>query len=775
VSRLDEYIETAMSRMGLEEPQRAQIEKELRAPLERAVEAALGKGLTRKQAEDQAIRAANQSSFLFKHFGIVKGQRWAYFDYIASLLCRGLLLWPLLLCIFITQSYEHMRDYQHFFLLRNFLFFLVFVVIISGISTFLKMFKRVEIREGLDVRKFLRKPRLIPFDKIKRVRFHHLPFLRINRIVVETAHDSVVLAPEFNGFPAAALALNAFALDRMDKEVQQYLARSTRKIKVRRESPSLRLILTSLWALIVICLFIFMRPLWNGFGVSLPFVGALLAGGIFISLQGYFHKESVKRGLCELLCLAFLLCVGIVVYSAIGDFSMARWLSAWVLAMFIGAMLLLWWRWSRAFLVGVFACGAVAIFSSLYLFPSFYCKELEPLVLATTWKSSDFQILGSEGPIVWLDGTLKAAYLNGEIRSIKLEKPGHWELMSPTPLQEPCVLRKIPHYPYPIRELHIIDQQVSKVKKIVTLPPGNEPYYYRFSFFPIWSPGATYLMTHTEDYKREAVNVEDGSVTRFEDDFSPIQWLDNKTLIGQIIPKWKPQDPNHDTSEDRPECIELWAFDVEKGTKEPFLRRELSEKEKCEIIFHGLKYAFIAYYEIPAADTSHVPPPDSCYIMNIETGDRISVPIPHESQGIYLFLFGGWNEKKETLAYVANPEEQGEGPRIVVVDLKAKNTKERKFSVNEGIANIRLSPNAKRIFFVRILKNDPLLKWFPRWDLWDLEKDEIVPVRSAGFINSFLLIHSYPIWSPDSTWFAYPFMQPKIKGLCHTVEVVKVP
>ena len=123
MSRLDAYIEDVLSRMGLEEPQRAEIEKELRAPLERMVDAGLAKGLTREQAVDQAIRAANQSSFLFKYFGIVQGQRWAYFEYIAPLLIRGILLWPLLLCI-ITQYYEHMRDYQLFFLLRNFLFFL---------------------------------------------------------------------------------------------------------------------------------------------------------------------------------------------------------------------------------------------------------------------------------------------------------------------------------------------------------------------------------------------------------------------------------------------------------------------------------------------------------------------------------------------------------------------------------------------------------------------------------------------------------------------------
>jgi len=762
-----------MSRMGLEEPQRAEMEKELRTPLVQAVETYLARGLSREQAEDQAIRAANQSSFLFKHFGIVRGQEWAYFEHITLFLCLGIMFCPV---------FQMVRAIGN---IGCYLMLLLYIIV--WMSVLFILFRRVEISGGLAVHGLLRKSQHIPLDKITRVRFSLVPLVRPRRIVIETAEKRAVLDRKFHGFPGAAVALNAFASEKIDRNAKRYLEKARRGIHVPQESPTAHRVFTLLWAFIILGFFIAIRPLWWGFGFGLSLPVVLLAASVLICVQYYTHKETVKKGLTQLLGLIFLVSLATLAYAAIGESSLARWLSVVALGMIMGAIVLLWWRWSRAFLVGVFALGAIPIFLSLYLFPSLYCKELAPLVLETGLStSSNFQILSSKGPIVWLGyyrentsgnvtQALIAGYLNGEIRSIKLEKPGHWVLMSPTPLQEPCVLRKIPHHPEPIREVHIYDQEISAAIKVVTLPPGNEPSWLHFSLFPIWSPDAKYLITHTRTYEREVVNVEDGSVTRFEDDFSPIQWLDNKTLIGQIIPKWKPQDPNHDTSEDKPECIELWAFDVEKGTKEPFLRRELSEKEKCEIIFHGLKYAFIAYYEIPPADTSHVPPPDSCYIMNIETGERISVPIPHESQGIYLFLFGGWNEKKETLAYVANPEEQGEGPRIVVVDLKAKNTKERKFSLNEGIANIRLSPNAKRIFFVRILKNDPMLKWFPRWDLWDLEKDEIVPVRSAGFINSFLLIYSYPIWSPDSTWFAYPFMTIEIFRPGYRIEVVKFP
>ncbi len=790
MSRLDAYIESAMSRMGLEEPQRAEIEKELRAPLERAVEAGIAKGLTREQAEDQVIRAANQSSFLFKHFGIPPDQAWAYSEYIAVLLLFSInILW---LCYIIIKPVEDVRSYAFLSPPQGFFFLSLFISIAVWIFLFLQMFKRVEIRAGLEVRRFLRSPRRILFDRITRIRFGIIPFLRPRRIVIKTVDRPVVLDRMFNGLSVAAAALNAFAPDKIDKEVQQYLKKIKRRVKVRPESASVRVILTFLMCFILLGFFVFVRPLWEGFGCGLPLVVVLFAAIILILFQLRFHNDKAKRGLSILLfIIAFIASNRIVGSPIFGDISQARWLSTWIPPALIGAVLLLWWRWSRVFMVGLFAFCAVLVYSSCYFLPSLYSKELKPLVFkATPYPLFDMQILGSEGPVVWIDSykqndsenriqEFKIAYLNGDIRSMKIEKPGWWDLISPTPFQEPCLLGTISHETTSTYEVHIYNQDVSEVKKVIPLPPETNLYGLDSPMYPVWSPDGKYLITRTVEhnetyeYKMQAVNIQNGSTTEFQSIWSPFRWVDNRTIEGRLTSKDKTDD---EAASKRPKSIDIWHIDVEKGSRELILQRELSEKEKYKAVFPGLKYAFITYYETPLSpDALSEQPPDSCYIMNIETSDTLSVPLPKEWKHLYFLVSMGWSEENSTLAYIANPENQDEGERIIVVDLKSRSITARKFPPNVHIENIALSPDGKKILFIRSLENDPLLKLFSRLDLWDLEKDEIVPVRSLGIFEVFLQSRSYPVWSPDSTWFAYPFIQERIRGVCHTVEVVKVP
>ncbi len=770
MSRLDVYIQSVMSRMGLEEPQRAEIEKELRAPLERAVETGLGKGLTRDQAERHALQAAKNSSFLLKHLGIPSGSAWDYFEYFTTL------IWMIIItCLIVVIG---LKSWQ------SWIFLLSLWMLLYGYPL-LQMFRRVELSDGLEVHRFPKKPRRIPFDRIKRVRLPRLSLLA-TRVVIETDDASVELDRRFNGFPIAAVALLAFASEKIDRNARRYLEKARCRIYIPQESSTMHRVFTLLWACVLLGFFIAIRPVWWGFGFGLLLPIVLIAANVLIYLQHYTHKETVKKGLTQLLALILLVSIATLSYAAIGESSLARWLSVVALAMITGAMVILWWRWSCVFLLGVFALGAIPVLLSLYLFPSLYCKELKPLVLRTaSWRSSNFQILGSEGPIVWLDyyrentsgnvtQALKAVYLNGKMRSLKLEKPGHWELMSPTPLQEPSVLRKIPHHPEPIREVHIYDQEISAATKVVTLPPGIEPSWLHFSLFSIWSPDAKYLITSTRTYEREVINVNDGSVTRIGKRFYPFEWVDGKTLLARLDPRPKLHEADDSTSAGLPNSIELWKFDVEKGSKELFVRRALTENEKCQTTLPGLKYAIIYYYETPPpAGVPHEQPPDLCFVMHIETGETFSVPIPSG----FLFLFSsGWNKEKEILAYAAAPKNNGEGPRIVVVNLKAKYIKERKFSVNEGIENVSLSPDAKKILFNHTLKNDALLRRFSRLDLWDIEKDKITPVRSIGVFGPLfaVFISFNQVWSPDSTWFAYPFEKLIPRGH-RTIEVVKVP
>jgi hypothetical protein len=769
MSRLDDYIESVVSQMELEGAQRAEMEKELRAPLERIVKTGLAKGLTRDQAEYHTLLAAKWSAFLYKYFGIAPKNVWASFEYVSAFLYGAIIL----LIAVPTIIAFHKTD------VGSILYFF-FILIVPLMLLFNQGYKRVEIRNGLYVHTLGKKARQVPFDTIRRIRFPRLTLVR-TRIVIETADKPVVLERRFNGFPGAAAALIAFASDKMDRKVERHLTKIKSRIWIPYESSRMRLILTLFWTIIAAGFLIFIGPLWEGFGFGLALVIVLIAATITIYLQGRTHVDTVKRGLCMLLCLIVLVAFALFVCAILGASAYARWFSACVFAMIIGAVVVLWWRWSRVVLVGLLAVGAFLVFSSRFIFPALYVKEPTPLVLEAI---SPFQILGSEGPIVWMSAcedesgesyfqTLETANLNGETHWIKLEKPGYWELTDPTPFQQPCVLRKIPHYPEAIREVHIYDQEISTATKVVTLPPGNDAAWLHFSLFSIWSPDAKYLITITKTYEREILNVDNGSVTRIGKRFYPFEWIDGKTLLARFDPRLKLGEADDSTSAGSSNSIELWKFDMEKGTRELFVRRELTEREECQTTLPGLKYAVIYHYEIPPpAGVAHEQPPDSCSLMHIQTGETLSIPIP---SGFPFLFSSGWNKEKEILAYVAAPENQDEGPRIVVVDVHSRSIKTRIFPPNKRIENVRLSPDGKKILFNRMLKDDRHLPWFQRLDLWDIEKDEIIPIRSFSVINILLALDEYPLWSPDSTWFAYPFSRISMKGFCGTIEVLKFP
>lgn len=772
---LDAYIERVLSRMELEGAQRAEMEKELRAPLERIVEADLAKGLTRDQAENNALLAAKRSAFLYKYFGIEPISIWNKFEYIAAFLCAAI---ALIFAMQLIGGFSKELGYPSAYYAIGLLLFLMYGLYNQGC-------RRVEIRGGLYVHRTGRKPRLIPFDTIKRIRFPRLTLIA-TVIVIETADKPITLGRGFNGFSGAAAALLAFASDKMDKKAERYLMKFKRGIGIPCESRRMQSVLSLLWAFVVVGFVIYLRPLWEGYGFGLSLVVVLVAATIMIYLQVRTHADTVKRGLCILLSLILLVAFALFVSVLLGATAYARWFSACVLAMMIGAIIVLWWRWSRVVLVGLLTLGIVFVFSSKFLFPPVYVREPTPLVLKV---STPFQILGSEGPIVWMSAykdetgeeetgkrelaTLNEVYLNGETRSIKLEKPGLWELMPATPLHEPCVLRKIPHYLEPVREVYVYDQDISTATKVVTLPPGNEPSGLYLSLFSTWSPDAKYLMTRTRTYEREILNVDDGSVTRIGRGFFPFEWIDDKTLLARFDPGPKLSAPDDSTSASSSNSIELWKFDVENGTRELFVRRELTENETCQATLPGLKYALIYHYEIPPrAGIPHEQAPDSCSLMHIQTGETFSVPIP--SNFIYL-ISSGWNKEKEILAYAAVPENDGEGPRIAVMDVSSRSIIAHKFPPNEHVENVRLSPDAKKILFNHGLKNDHHLPWFQRLDLWDMEKDEIIPIRSFSVVNVLLVFDVYPLWSPDSTWFAYPFAGLTSRGLPRRIELVEVP
>lgn len=768
---LDAYIESILSRMVVDDAQRVEIGKELRSHLEDAINEGIAKGLTREDAEHEAMLQFGQPSFLARQFGIVSGRFWYYFERIACLLFVSTFLW----LIMSIQS-----DFSPLGVL-GLMALIWFVWIVS-------IFKRVEVNGGLFFKRLFGKSRHIPFDTITKVRFQRSQVLRRKNIVIETTKEKYLMTPEWEGFKAASIALLAIGSDKTDRNVAQYLEKI--KVKTRDEPLNVRFILAFLWISTLAWFLLVIQSLWEGFGFGWQEPVIWFISLLIPFFQVCFHKDYDRRGMCWLVTIVLFLSISMFVATFFGYLFPVRYFAVWFVAAHLAGLILLWWRWSRTVLMGIIAGLGVIVLLSGFIMPgSFYSPELKPFFTTHAFALPfDVEILNEEGRFVWIASSenenkdmedfLISNGINQDLHIIQLPT-GSWRLNIKQPSDKTFLIRYIDDDTEKKYELYLYKDDIQTVEKTFTFP--EECCVLPYIKIPYSSPDGKYFITrfkersNDRDWKTAVFNLENGEKFLHEDfpNHENLYWEDELHVIGEVNKKENKKDDRGLTEES--DSIEFRRVNVMTGKQEILFRRDTGKNEKIYRVLPGSRYAIVRYDKTPILEAWKWDEqiPDRCSILNLETGKKIDIPIFSEAP--WEAVRNGWSNESKVLVYLAVPEKDGEGQRLVSVDLSSGIIRIKTFSLKEDISIVKLSPAGKKIVFSRKTTDLYRIGCCAIWDLWNIATDEIYPVNYLGLFGGILDIIKVLSWSRDSSWFAYPDLSMNFKNKHLLIKAVRIP
>lgn len=211
----------------------------------------------------------------------------------------------------------------------------------------------IEVNGTFRIRRFFKRTLAIPFDKIEKVSFQKRHLWGKRRIEVAYEGGRVVIGPEDRNFRCAAIALNVLAPEAVDEKVKEYITQQTTHTP-QPERWLFKSLMSLYWVIPVALLMISWPELWALHRVPGAFFNAWLLVLVGTVVQGYFHKNRAKRGLCWLL-IAWLVFMG--VFNALllmfGECTEVRWVLTSDAILFSIPLLILWWPGSRLQLVAV--------------------------------------------------------------------------------------------------------------------------------------------------------------------------------------------------------------------------------------------------------------------------------------------------------------------------------------------------------------------------------------------------------------------------------------
>ena len=769
---LDAYIESILSRMVVDDAQRVEIGKELRSHLEDAINDGISKGLTREEAEKEAMLQFGQPSFLARQFGIVNGRFWYYFEHIACVL-------------FVSTCFLFLMSFQNDFSpLRGLgLMALIWFVWITAI------FKSVEVNGGLFFKRLFRKSRHIPFGTIIRVRFQKSQILRRKNIVIETSKEKFLMTPEWEGFKAASIALLAIVSDKTDEKVTKYLEKI--KVKTRDEPLNVRFILAFLWISTLAWFLLVIQSLWEGFGFGWQEPVIWFISLLIPFFQVRFHRDYDRRGICWLVAIVLFLSISMFVTTFFGYLFPVRYFSVWFVAAHLAGLILLWWRWSRTVLMGIIVGLGVIVLLSGFIMPgSFYSPELKPFFTTHTFALPfDVEILNEAGRLVWIassenenkdiENFLISNGINQDLQIIQLPT-GSWSLNIKQPSDKTFLIRYIEDDTEKKYELYLYKGDKQTVERTFTFP--EECSVLLYIKIPYFSPDGKYFITrfkersNDRDWKTAVFNLENGEKFLHEDfpNHETLYWEDDLHVIGEVNKKENKKDDKGLTGES--DHIEFRRVNVMTGKQEILFRRDTGKNEKIYRVLPGSQYAIVRYDKSPIPKEMEWDEiiPDRCGILNLETGDKIDIPIFSETP--WEAVRNGWSNESKVLVYPAVPEKDGEGQRLVSLDLSSGKIRIKTFFPNEDISLVKLSPDGEKIVFSRKTTALYRIGYCPRWDLWNIATDEIYPVNYLGLFGGEIMdIIKVLSWSSDSSWFAYPDLSKNFKGQHLLIKSVRIP
>ena len=484
---IDLYLENVLSRMVVDDAQRAAIEKELRSHLEEAAATAQTKGLSREDAEREAVLAFGQLSIIARQFGFWRGAGWFYFERIAA----GFFIWyfgRLLVSRWIEGTYVP----------------IVFALII-GVWIFRSLYERIEVNGGLKVYLFPFRTFLIPFDGIERVSFEKGHILGWRNLLVRYAGTEAKISTKIRGMRAAGLALESLVGDRVDEKVKTRLRRL--RLRMRREPFVLKVALTAGWLATAVLAVVGMPLVWSGYGITYCYACSFGLSLLVLGLQMEFHGNRAKKGLCILLAIVLFFSLGTIAGLIGGRIGVTRVFYIVFLSAIFVAGATIWWRWRRSYLLGMaFLVICVSCLLGAH-FSRFWPGELTVAGFARglpfdtqwsddgqsvtwlTWETSPEARTGdTDQSKTGSRSILSIARLGREPESYYLPESVKWSMFPQQPGSNITLERCLTDDRH---ELYSFDP-TTYLKRVETFPPNANPLYASILGVSSWSPDGTY-------------------------------------------------------------------------------------------------------------------------------------------------------------------------------------------------------------------------------------------------------------------------------------------
>lgn len=735
ISRTDLYIEKLIAKMNLDDAQRVEVERELRAHLDEAVQSGAAAGLTEQQAEEEALLRFGQPSVLARQFGAVHGTGWLVFERLAAAL---LMYWALGRLVLPDSTPLWVKPCLQ--------------TVVAVVYFCAVVWNKVEVNGVLRVRRFLRPTVVIPFESIKSVSFPsgHVAGHRLVRIGHASGHTTV--SSRLPNFRCAALAIDALAPHALPPGVESLTTKL--RLQVRREGLLFRWAFTGLWVTVLACYVAGLPALWNMQGIPLLFALGGVAALAVISAQASQHVDRARRVTSSLLIVAWFAYVGWFMMSfAFWGEPQRRWVVIVFPVMVVLPILQLWWRWRRrdllltcvATLAGTYAMHSVIARS----WPAAPARVVARTVLMNadvlSGDSPAYVGLGinreksREGSAISYD--LFRASLSGHSATSSLAPlpPGEWAFLGS--LTSNTLLLATEHptgssTDETVSELYVTSA-TGDVRRLFQLPAQCALGVTTCLGLPFLSPNKSYVLTPVTSAtqglggkpdRHWAIGITDMKsralrrFDRFRAD-KAWRWLDDERLLAIDT---RVESAHLDSGTTRTYEHEVWVLNARTGEVELQRRFVLGDGTRTFATWNSSRYANA----------------DDC-IADLETGALTPIPLNASEKS-------HWQAATGTLACVTRDRD---GQRLLVFDPRGL----KAFSPLPATAKVDLvavSPDGNRVLVIYQERPDLLLS-SSSVALFDTSTGKLRVVERLPFFPSFLNIvvagmpKSALQWTPD--------------------------
>lgn len=753
---LDLYLEKLTAKMNLDEVQRAKVEKELRTHLEEAVQKRIQSGLSPETAEKEAIGAFGQPSLIARQFGIVSGTGWLIFERCAL---AGIWMLPILLNVF--PFFKRTTPTEHFDPLTA----LCIGLIVLGLIIASSLWPMIEVNGSLRIRRFLRRSLSIPFEKIRRVSFQKGHFFGKRRIEVVFEEGKMILDPDSRNFRCAALAVNVLAPDAVEENVKEYITQQTTQ-GPQPETWLFKSLMSVYWVIPVALLMISWPELWALHKVPGAFFNAWLLVLVGTIVQGYFHKNRAKRGLCWLL-IAWLVFMGAlnVLLLMFGECTEVRWVLTSDAILFSIPLLIIWWPGSRLQLVALCVVLMIASWYVRIWIPPLWNGPVKLLDLENR-SPNEIRLLGPGGEQV--------AFLNAFLGSKLFEQPAELTLLNAEvpPIHRPLdpelewIFMDSPSSDYMVlkgfryldkktveTEIQILDREGHTLESVSLSPPLHVEGYLSHHSSVCFSPDLKLLLvgepvhgaSQSHEYKLGVYDIARNTTITLDIpiDLVPVNWLDDRRFVAlEYVPEATSPGVISDLS-----GVRVWTVDAEIGSGT--IERELVLPESSYP--HALKGGKFLCLDKGSYNPFHANSQVSMTLFDLVTGAETHLPDRNKAHSLREDFV--WSPSSNRLAYLSgqNPE------RRVIVAEHGGVVATLPLASSAEIEEIEISPDGGKIFFTEEFPGKPPLT-FTHYRVWDVDRNLTGTIRAktimADGINSILNLRT-AAWSHDSRNLAF--------------------